>query len=163
MIDYKIVYSSRKTLAVEVTKNAEVIVRAPNRTSKAVIVAFVEKHASWIEKHVQKVKERVASEPVLSQNDVEKLRALAEDYIPGRVQYWSEIMNLYPTGVKITCAKTRYGSCSGKNSLCFSLYLMTKPRDFVEYVVVHELAHIKYKNHSKDFHNFVAKFYKLQN
>ena len=60
--------------------------------------------------------------------------------------------------VKINSAKKRYGSCSGTNNLNFSLYLMDKDERFVDYVVVHEIAHIKHHNHSKDFYKFVEKF-----
>ena len=67
-------------------------------------------------------------------------------------------MNVKPTGIKITSARKRFGSCSGKNSICFSLYLMTYPKEAVDYVVVHELAHIKYHNHSKEFYNFIERF-----
>ena len=61
-----------------------------------------------------------------------------------RVDYWSGIMGLTPTGLKITSARTRFGSCSGKNSLCFSWRLMQYPREAIDYVVVHELAHIRH-------------------
>ncbi len=67
-------------------------------------------------------------------------------------------MGVKPTAVKINSARTRYGSCSGRNSLNFSLFLMDKDDEFIDYVVVHELAHIKHHNHSKAFYEFVEKF-----
>ena len=78
--------------------------------------------------------------------------------MPKRVEYYSVLMNVKPTGIKITSAKKRFGSCSGKNSICFSYYLMLYPKEAVDYVVVHELAHIRHHNHSKDFYNFVSEF-----
>ena len=51
----------------------------------------------------------------------------------------------------MTTAKTRYGSCSAKNSLCFSCFLMNSPEDAIELVVVHELCHIRVKNHGPAF------------
>ena len=71
--------------------------------------------------------------------------------------HYAEWMGVTPTGVKITGAKTRFGSCSAKNSLCFSLYLMAYPDAAVDYVVVHELAHIRHKNHSPAFYAEVAR------
>ena len=65
-------------------------------------------------------------------------------------------MGVSPAGLKITGARRRFGSCSGKNSLCFSLYLMRYPMEAIEYVVVHELAHILEKNHGPAFHAVVA-------
>ena len=60
--------------------------------------------------------------------------------------------------MKINSAKKRYGSCSGTNSLNFSLYLLDKDERFIDYVVVHELAHIKHHNHSRDFYKFIEQF-----
>lgn len=72
------------------------------------------------------------------------------------MEYYSAVMNLYPTGVRITRAKKRFGSCSGKNSLCFSCFLMQYPLEAVDYVIVHELAHIRHRNHSKEFYDLIA-------
>ena len=63
---------------------------------------------------------------------------------------------MYPTGITITSARTRFGSCSGKNRLSFSWRLMQYPDEAIDYVVVHELAHIAHKNHGPDFHSCVA-------
>jgi predicted metal-dependent hydrolase len=60
--------------------------------------------------------------------------------------------------VKITAARKRFGSCSGRNGLCFSLYLMQYPPEAIDYVVVHELAHITHKNHSPAFHSLIARY-----
>ena len=65
---------------------------------------------------------------------------------------YSEIMGLYPTGITITGAERRFGSCSGKNRICFSWRLMRYPEEAIDYVVVHELAHIRHKDHSKAFY-----------
>ena len=67
-------------------------------------------------------------------------------------------MGVEPTCIKINSAKKRYGSCSGKNSLNFSLYLMDKDERFIDYVVVHELAHIVHHNHSKEFYALIEKY-----
>lgn len=67
-------------------------------------------------------------------------------------------MNLYPTGLKITSARTRFGSCSGKNSICFSWRLMDYPEPAIDNVVVHELAHIAHKNHGPQFWALVERY-----
>ena len=86
---------------------------------------------------------------------VEYLGELGLDTVlSSNIEYYAEIMQLRPETVKINSAKKRYGSCSGKNNLNFSLFLMDKDERFVDYVVVHELAHIKHHNHSKDFYKF---------
>ena len=67
------------------------------------------------------------------------------------VDRWSKIMGLKPKDIGFRRAKRRWGSCSSQNSLSFNYYLMKLPLPMVEYVVVHELAHIEEKNHSADF------------
>ena len=59
-------------------------------------------------------------------------------------------------GLRITSAKTRWGSCSANHTLNFTYRLSMAPIEVVEYVVVHELAHLKVRNHSKDFWNLVG-------
>jgi predicted metal-dependent hydrolase len=74
------------------------------------------------------------------------------------IETWSKTMQLFPTQVGYRKTKTRWGSCSHKNSLSFSTNLAKMNLEFIEYVVVHELAHIKHKNHSKAFWGEVAKY-----
>ena len=67
-------------------------------------------------------------------------------------------MGLEPTGVKITSAKKRFGSCSAKNSICYSWRLMLYSKEAIDYVVVHELAHIAHKNHGPQFYALIEKY-----
>ena len=53
--------------------------------------------------------------------------------------------------VKITSAQKRFGSCSGKNNICYSYILMQYPIEAIEYVVVHELCHLVHMDHSPAF------------
>ena len=67
-------------------------------------------------------------------------------------------MGVRPTGIRITAARTRFGSCSAKNRLCFSWRLMDYPDAVIDYVVVHELAHIVHKNHGPRFWELVERY-----
>lgn len=71
---------------------------------------------------------------------------------------WSEKTGLYPKSVKVSGAKTRWGSCSGQNAITFSFRLVYAPKEVQRYVVIHELVHIRYKNHSPAFWREVEKF-----
>ena len=121
MNTYELIRSRRKTLALELTREGRLIVRAPLRISRREIDAFVEKH-----------KEKVA--------------------------HWSSIMEVHPTGLRITTARKRYGSCSSKGSLCFSCYLMCCPEEAVELVVVHELCHLREMNHGPGFYALLERY-----
>ncbi|CAA6823510.1 MAG: Putative predicted metal-dependent hydrolase, partial [uncultured Sulfurovum sp.] len=82
----------------------------------------------------------------------------AMELIEPMVEEWSAKMELFPTFVGYRKAKTRWGSCSSRDRVSFSYYLMKLPLSLVEYVVVHELAHIKHKNHSADFWSLVESY-----
>jgi len=157
-LTYEIIRSGRKTLSLEITRDGRAIVRAPYKASARDIEAFVFSHEKWFNKHMEKAKKRAAINPEPDEEEKKALIALSREYLPRRVAYFSEIMGVAPTGITITGAKGRYGSCSPKNRLCFSFYVMRYPASAVDYVVVHELAHIKHKNHSKDFYAFVGRF-----
>jgi len=82
-------------------------------------------------------------------------KRLARQVIEKRVKFFAEKMGVSPAGIRINSARTRWGSCSGKNSLNFSWMLVMAWTESVDYVVVHELAHIKEHNHSKAFWSVV--------
>ncbi len=158
MIEYTLIRSSRRTLALEITRDLQVIVRAPLRCPQRQIDQFVDSRRDWIADKLALQQRRraalLALEPTPEQ-EIE-LRRRAAQVIPQRVAYYASLMGVTPAGVRITAARTRFGSCSGKNRLCFSWRVMLYPPEAVDYVVVHELAHIRHHNHSKDFWTFVA-------
>jgi predicted metal-dependent hydrolase len=155
--EFEIIRSARKTICIQITREAKVVVRAPNRMRKKTITEFVSKNTEWIEKHLKIREEKNAKEYVDEKREAE-LRALAKIIIPEKVAKFSEIMKVTPASVKITGAKTRFGSCSGKNGLCFSWRVMCYPEKAIDYVVIHELSHIFHHNHSKKFWETVKKY-----
>ena len=121
MEPYELIRSGRKTLALEITRDCRVLVRAPRRLSRERIDAFVAKHAAWIAAHLEQQRRRAAlAPPAPTAEEIAALKERARQLLPPKVALWSEKMGLRPAGVKITAARTRYGSCSGRNSLCFS-------------------------------------------
>lgn len=159
MEHYELIRSRRKTLALEITNDCRVLVRAPMHLSRARIDAFVTKHENWIAAHLEARRQKAASAPPPpTPEEIAALKAAARAILPEKVAYWSGITGLVPTGVKITSARRRYGSCSGKNSLCFSCFLMEKPEAAIDLVVVHELCHIKVRNHGPDFYALLAQY-----
>lgn len=74
------------------------------------------------------------------------------------VEKWSKQMALQPEAIRFRKTKRQWGSCSGKNILSFNTMLMKLPESVAEYIVVHELAHIRYKHHQKSFWSLVASY-----
>ena len=157
MIEYTLIRSKRKSLTLNIGDDLKPVVKAPLKLKKEIIDAFVNEHSDWIEE-----KTKLKKIQLLRYSEVEsrseELKEKARTVIPQKVSYYSELMGLKPTSIKITSAKKRFGSCSYKNGLCFSYMLMLYPDEAIDYVVVHELAHIKYKNHQKEFYKLIEQY-----
>ena len=149
---YELIRSSRRTMALEITRDCRVVVRAPMRISKRQIDEFVSGHADWIEAHMAIQQKRRENHPEPTAEEREEYIRRAKEELPPKVAKYSAVMGLYPTGITITGAEKRFGSCSAKNRICFSWRLMRYPEEAIDYVVVHELAHIRHKDHSKNFY-----------
>lgn len=156
-MEYKIIYSKRKTVAVQVTPDGEVLVKAPKGTEKKHIEETVIRYSDWIEKAQKKVLGKKIGMKKASAEEEKLLRKKAKELLPEKVKYYSDLLGVKPTRLTITGARTRFGSCSGKNSISFSFYLMRFPEEAVDYVVVHELCHIIHHNHSKEFYKEIEK------
>lgn len=155
----KIIRSNRKSISVEISPKLEVIVRAPIKMKQRDIDRFVAEHQLWIEKHIRLREQKLAirpPEPTLQ--EITDLKCRAKKVLPCKVDYFSQIMGVEPKGVKITSAQKRLGSCSSENGICFSYRLMQYDNDVIDYVVIHELAHIKEHNHSDRFYDIVRKY-----
>lgn len=159
METYELIRSRRKTLALEITRDCRVLVRAPLRMSESRIRSFVEHHGDWIQTHLERQRQRAASAPPPpTPEEIEALKVRARAELPPKIAFWSEKMGVVPTGFRVTTARKRYGSCSGKNSLCFSCFLMNCPEEAIELVVVHELCHIREKNHGPRFYALLEQY-----
>lgn len=82
----------------------------------------------------------------------------AKEYMQKRVEYFAVKMGLLYNELKFRRMKRRWGSCSSKRNITLNLYLYNTSKELIDYVIVHELAHLVQMNHSKEFHNIV-KFY----
>lgn len=158
LFDYTLVRSKRKSVAIQVDADCNITVRAPLRLSQKEIDKILLEKKTWLEKAVVSQREKKKNIREYSDEEIKAMRKKAKEILPGKVEYYANIMQVEPASVKINSAKKRFGSCSGTNNLNFSLYLMDKDERFIDYVVVHELAHIKHHNHSKDFYKFIERF-----
>ncbi len=83
-------------------------------------------------------------------------RAQARKIIAERLKHLACSHNVKPTGLRISSARTRWGSCSRKGTLSFTWRLVMAPPEVVDYVIVHELAHLREMNHSRAFWELVG-------
>lgn len=153
----EIVRSRRRTMTLSVTKDLRVVVKAPLFLPQAQIDAFVAKHEEWVARHLLLQAEANAKARNFSAEETQALKRRAAQLLEQRVPYYAARMGVAPAGVKVTQAAARWGSCSAKDRLCFSCRVALLPPEAADYVVVHELAHIRQKNHGPLFYAEVAK------
>ena len=158
-MNYKIIRSARKTLGITVSKQGEVLIRAPYGLSDEIIQNEIKKAEDWIKKAIERQNKRQNSimNTEFDSQTVEALKSETQKIVIPLVEKYASMMKVKVNGVKITSARTRYGSCSGDNRLCFTFRLALFPIKAIEAVVVHELAHIKHKNHGKGFYDCIYK------
>jgi predicted metal-dependent hydrolase len=82
----------------------------------------------------------------------------AKQFIPLLVERWSDIMGLKPNKISFRKTKRQWGSCSAKNDLSFNTMIIKLPHDVIQYIIVHELAHIRHKHHQKRFWEEIEKY-----
>jgi len=150
-MNIEIIKSFRKTLSVQV-KNGIVIVKAPIFMTKKSINTFIDKHKTWIN---DKLKNKKKS--IIDNSKISEYKKKAKKYIPNRTIEVAKQYQIKFNTIKITSAKTRWGSCTSKRNLNFSYRLILCPEKVIDYVICHELAHLKEMNHSKKFRREVER------
>jgi predicted metal-dependent hydrolase len=193
-MDFDIIRSRRKTIAVEITKEGGILVRAPLKLARREVLAFVHQNRDWISRKLARARELqeeraprqfgegevfpfmgeqhclryVAGGEYLRKENGEFLlgadlssragdlfrtwyRARAREILEHRVAQFALQMGLTCRSVRITDAKGRWGSCNAAGGLNFAWRLVMAPRPVIDYVIVHELAHLVEMNHSRRF------------
>ena len=154
--EYEIIYSSRRTLAVQIISGGQVKVRAPGRTSKSAVERFLIEKQDWILKHLTKAAAEAApAPPPLPEQERRRYMETARDIFTRKAAYYASIMGVTYGRISIREQKTRWGSCSSKGNLNFNWRLIFAPDEVLDYIVVHELAHRKEMNHSPAFYRIV--------
>lgn len=159
MMEYEIVRSNRKTLAIYIRPDGRVEVRAPLRASKTDIDGIVLKKLNWIEATRTSMAARQEAKRTirLTEQEEDRCKKQAKAYLLQKCRHFSAYMELRHGAVKINSAKTRWGSCNRKGDINFTFRLLFLPEEVIDYVVVHELAHLKEMNHSPRFWNVVER------
>jgi predicted metal-dependent hydrolase len=155
MVIDSLIRSRRRSISITVTREGRVVVRAPHHADSALIDAFVERKRVWVEKHCARMHERKAARPQYTPDEIAILKSKAAQLIPVRVEHFARLHGLTYRRIRISDARTRWGSCSPRKTLSFSWRLAMAPDEVVDYVVAHELAHTVELNHSDRFWRFL--------
>ena len=159
--------SRRKILEIEISKSKEIIVRAPLRTPNSEIRAFIQEHKEWIQDSLKKAKAQelayqdhlreIGADKPYTEEELLQMKKDAIKLLPSRCEYYAPLMGVSYNRIAIKAQRSRWGSCSTKKNLNFNCLLMLCPEEIQDYVVVHELSHLKEMNHSPAFWAEVGK------
>ncbi|OCL84952.1 M48 family metallopeptidase [Arcobacter porcinus] len=132
---------------------------------------LIEEKKDWLSKNLEKKEEKELNEDefmLLGEKRLKKdykiknidtfYKDICKIYIPKFIEKYQVLMNLHPTKISYRKNRRTWGSCNYKNELNFNINLAKYPLNIMEYIVIHELSHIKHKNHSKDFWALVKEF-----
>ena len=154
-MEYQIIRRNRKTIAIQIKVDGQIVVRCPIRMQAGEVERFVASKESWIRKHLSRLR-NWNTEP-FEEREIENCRKQAEVLVCERVAHYASEMGVSYGRITIRTQKTRWGSCSSKGNLSFNALLAVVPADVLDYVVVHELCHLRVMNHSEQFWEEVRK------
>jgi predicted metal-dependent hydrolase len=208
-IEFKVIYSGRRSIGISVLPDSSVIVRVPYRTSFKTINRIVNEKYNWVLKHrdnyrkldnspikksyisgethlfhgnqsVLKIEKTGKSYIMFYENTIELgtektddtpiiRRLLYKGYKTEALKYLPELLNkvlrdhenqmFKPPELVIRTMKRRWGSCSNKGVITLSTELIKLSDLYIEYVITHELCHLKHHNHSPQFYKLLSEVF----
>ncbi len=149
-IPYTMQKSKIKNMYIHI-KEGKVIVKAPIRLKEKYIQEFLNKKSKWIYENIKKYEQNSKKEEKIEEKDIKRLKNIIEK----SVEKYSKTLQVMPNKVRIKDIKYAWGSCSSKKNITINLKLATKEEKIIEYVVLHEMCHLREMNHSKKFWDLV--------
>ena len=150
----QILRTRRRSLALHIQPDGRLVVRVPRFVGEAQVYRFVRQHGPWIEKTRSRIleKQKLAQEwrAQFPESDT-YYKTQALPLFIQRCEFYAAGMGVAYKRIGLSNAATRWGSCSPSGRLRLNWRLVLVPAEVLDYVVVHELAHLKELNHSKRF------------
>lgn len=154
MTEYKLIRSRRKTIGISVDAEGQVIVRAPQLSTKAQIEKALRDAEGWIARQrarLQAEAKRAEDAGALSEAEIDALAKSMKAALALKLPAFAARAGVTYGRVTVRCQRSKWGSCSAKGNLNFNCLLMLAPEEVLDYVIVHELCHRKHMDHSKEF------------
>jgi len=140
-----------KHINISVKPFTRVRVAVPGGVSFKKAEEFVHTKTDWIQRHLGRMKQYEEDRQLASDTSIDIDGSRAKRKLTRRLKYLAEKHGFSYNRVFIRNQKTRWGSCSHKNNISLNMKIIRLPEELMDYVILHELAHIRFKNHSNDF------------
>lgn len=144
-----------RRIGIAVREDGTIRITYPLFTSRSSAIAYAELNAEWIEQTKQLIEVRKARRKCVDIGNILLLRETARDTLPAMVERLAKEHGFEYNALRITSARTRWGSCSGKNNISLSFYVAALPQHLQEFIILHELCHTRQHNHSAAFHKLL--------
>ena len=141
-----------RSISIRVHPVKGVSVTVPYIVPYAAARLFFEARREWILETMAKQKERYKDVAPMSAEDIESLRRQAKAQLPGRLAEFASRYGFTYNRVAIKHNSTNWGSCSSKGNINLNLSIMRLPRILQDYVLLHELCHLRHQDHGHAFH-----------
>ena len=141
----------RKTLAITITPEGSLLIKAPFQMKEKEIERFIGQKRYWIYKQAKRVIEENKHRVCRSEEEINELREQAREVLTQKTDYYKQILKVDYQRIRIGNQKTRWGSCSSRGTISYNWHLILMPERIMDYVVVHELCHLLEMNHSAAF------------
>jgi hypothetical protein len=157
IIGYNIKKNSRaKNLSLTVSRNGQVGLTVPKYFPIFLAEKFIKEKAEWILEKIEYSLKNTINPIVGHKKDYLEKKESALALVEQKINYFNCFYNFDIKSLQIKNQKTRWGSCSTSRNLNFSYKLVYLPESLVDYVIVHELCHLKQMNHSVRFWDLVS-------
>ncbi len=150
-------YKNSKSLKLRIKSSGELLVTSPKRLSISYINNFIAEKSEWIIEKLEYFNSLPQPNIRVKKGDYKKYKEQARTIVQEKIKNINSYYKFSFNKISIRNQKTRWGSCSNKKNLNFNYKIALLPDHLAQYIVIHELCHLKEMNHGPNFWNLVSK------
>ena len=144
-----------KKISISVRPEGSIRISLPAYLPYSAGLSFFETKRERVREIRNRLAARAESRPQLSEQEILALRKLAKAWLPARLEMLASRYGFSFGRVAIKNNRTNWGSCSARNNINLNLHLMRLPEHLRDYVILHELCHLRYHDHGENFHRLL--------
>lgn len=149
-----------RRISLKINHRGKLVATAPLSCPYGSVIRFAESKTGWIRSAMERARLRKEETEKLARTipccEAEALRKMAREILPPRVKQINDsFLKAKYNRICIKDNKSNWGSCSSKGNINLNMHLVQLPAELADYVIKHELCHLEYMNHGRNFHNLL--------